>query len=421
MGKAGNKKKLNKNHKGFSLVEVIIAMVVLAIIAVPICHAFVTAARTNAKARKQASANAVAENVMEGINAYSYEELVRQFAEVPVGEFLIAENCDAKSVVSGWTNPEGTIAGNTMVYQICGVEEDVYTFDIKVTVDASTYIAGAGEEAGFNDQELAVITNYNPEKDYMFAQEKEDEILAYQALAARSGAQNASDFEGKVKRTICITLEKEEDPDTVFVTNTITYEYVGAEGWLTGSDAIYTKTYGTHQYIGEELLRNAYICYIPNYASRMATPTMDEIVIENADNVEANIFLIKQVDGSGSTLEVKENQYVPTVSVTEGKWEDGQSAAYLSIHTNYGTNLVTGAVIPSSAGAQFKYEYTDSENQLRSGSGEDAQLLLDAGSAVETQKKNRMFSVSVEVYDSGAYGHFTDGTALSIEAHLNSD
>ena len=91
--------------------EVIIAMVVLAIIAVPICHAFVTAARTNAKARKQASANAVAENVMEGINAYSYEELVRQFAEVPVGEFLIAENCDAKSVVSGWTNPEEPLRG----------------------------------------------------------------------------------------------------------------------------------------------------------------------------------------------------------------------------------------------------------------------------------------------------------------------
>ncbi len=403
------------------MVEVIIAMVVLAIIAVPICHAFVTAARTNAKARKQASANAVAENVMEGINAYSYEELVRQFAEVPVGEFLISENCDAKSVVSGWTNPEGTLAGNTMVYQICGVEEDVYTFDIKVTVDASAYIAGVGEAPGFNDQELAVITNYNPEKDYMFAQEKEDEILAYQALAARSGMHSVSDFEGKVKRTIHIIIEKEEEPEAVFVTNTVTYEYVGSEGWLTGSDAVYTKNYGTLQYIGGELFRNAYICYIPNYASRMATPTMDEIVIENMDNVEANFFLIKQLDGSGSTLEVKENQYVPTVSVIEGKWEEGQSTAYLSVHTNYATNLVTGAAVPSSSGAQFKYEYTDSENQLRAGSGEDARLLLDAGSAVETQKKNRMYSVSVEVYESGAYGHFTDGTALSLVAHLNSD
>ncbi len=421
MRKAGNKRQLHKNQKGFSLVEVIIAMVVLAIIAVPICHAFVTAAKTNAKARKQASANAVAENVMEGINAYTYEELVRQFAEVPVGEFLISENCDAKSVVSGWTNPEGTMAGDVMVYQICGVEEDVYTFDIKVTVDASAYIAGVGEEAAANDQELAVITNYNPEKDYMFAQEKEDEILVYQALAARSGTHSASEFEGKVKRTIHIVIEEEEEPDSVYVTNTVTYEYIGSEGWLTGSDAVYTKNYGTSQYAADGLLRNVYICYIPNYASRMATPTMDEIVIENMDNVESNVFLIKQVDGSGSTLEVKENQYVPTVSVTEGKWEEGQSEPYLSIHNNYGTNLVTGATVPSSAGAQFRYQYTDSEDQLRSESGEDAQLLLDVGSAVETQKKNRMYNVSVEVYESGAYGHFTDGTALSIVAHLNSN
>ncbi len=421
MKNAKKKRQLHKNQKGFSLVEVIIAMVVLAIIAVPICHAFVTAARTNGKARKQASANAVAENVMEGINAYSYEELVRQFAEVPVGEFLISENCDAKSVVSGWTNPEGTIAGNTMIYQISGIDEDVYTFDVKITVDASPYIAGVDEEAGFNDQELTVITNYNPEKDYMFAQTKEEEILAYQTLAARSGSYSASDFEGKVKRTIRIVIDAEEEPQTVYVTNTIVYEYVGSEGWLTGTDAVYTKTYGTSQYIGDELLRNAYICYVPNYASRMATPTMDEIIIENPENVEANFFLIKQVDGSGSTLEAKENQYVPTIAVTEGKWTDGQTDAYLSFYTNYDSNLVTGAVIPSSGGAQFKYQYTDSDNQLRMGSGEDAVLLLNVGGVVETQKKNRMYQVSVEVYESGAYGHFTDGTELILVAQLNSD
>ena len=40
------------NNAGFSLVELLIAMVVLAIIVVPLLHSFVTSARTNAKSRR---------------------------------------------------------------------------------------------------------------------------------------------------------------------------------------------------------------------------------------------------------------------------------------------------------------------------------------------------------------------------------
>ncbi|MCM1539528.1 MAG: prepilin-type N-terminal cleavage/methylation domain-containing protein, partial [bacterium] len=70
---------LTADQKGFTLLEVLIAMIILAVIAIPICRVYVSAAQTNAKARKQASATAVAENTMEGINAFSYEDVIRQF------------------------------------------------------------------------------------------------------------------------------------------------------------------------------------------------------------------------------------------------------------------------------------------------------------------------------------------------------
>lgn len=39
------------NNEGFSLIELLIAIVILAIIVVPLLHSFVTSARTNAKSR----------------------------------------------------------------------------------------------------------------------------------------------------------------------------------------------------------------------------------------------------------------------------------------------------------------------------------------------------------------------------------
>ena len=63
------------NNAGFSLVELLIAMVVLAIIVVPLLHSFVTSARTNAKSRSTMHATAIAEDVMEMFEAHSLEEM----------------------------------------------------------------------------------------------------------------------------------------------------------------------------------------------------------------------------------------------------------------------------------------------------------------------------------------------------------
>ena len=55
----------------FPLWSFLIAMVVLAIIVVPLLHSFVTSARTNAKSRSTMHATAIAEDVMEMFEAIS--------------------------------------------------------------------------------------------------------------------------------------------------------------------------------------------------------------------------------------------------------------------------------------------------------------------------------------------------------------
>ena len=63
------KYKLNRNlnNRGFSLVEILIAVAILVLCAVPLLKAFVTSAQTNVRARQNLNATTLAENIMEEI------------------------------------------------------------------------------------------------------------------------------------------------------------------------------------------------------------------------------------------------------------------------------------------------------------------------------------------------------------------
>lgn len=67
------------NNKGMTLVELIVSVTVLVLVSAFILSAFVTAMKMSAKSRNLHRATTVAQNVMEGINLKSAEELAYQF------------------------------------------------------------------------------------------------------------------------------------------------------------------------------------------------------------------------------------------------------------------------------------------------------------------------------------------------------
>ena len=95
---------LNKNA-GFSLVELLIAVIILAIIVVPLLHGFVTSARMNGKARQTQRAITVAQDLMEGLKAYDIEELKEQFND-PVNGFYVMESKLIKGSIGEDTDRE---------------------------------------------------------------------------------------------------------------------------------------------------------------------------------------------------------------------------------------------------------------------------------------------------------------------------
>ena len=79
------------NNEGFSLVELLIAIVILSIIVVPLLHSFVTSARTNAKSRSTMHATAIAEDIMEMFEAYSLEEMADIILRRPLPDLPIRQ------------------------------------------------------------------------------------------------------------------------------------------------------------------------------------------------------------------------------------------------------------------------------------------------------------------------------------------
>lgn len=73
-----SKKNKKRNNQGFSLVELIIAVTILAIAMIPMIRIFIAGANTNAKAKKRLMATSVAQDVMEGLEATNLKELAYQ-------------------------------------------------------------------------------------------------------------------------------------------------------------------------------------------------------------------------------------------------------------------------------------------------------------------------------------------------------
>lgn len=59
--------KAKNDDRGVTLVEIIVSIAILAIIVLPFLNAFVTATKTNVKAKNEMNATHLATNIMEGI------------------------------------------------------------------------------------------------------------------------------------------------------------------------------------------------------------------------------------------------------------------------------------------------------------------------------------------------------------------
>ncbi|MBR1693658.1 MAG: prepilin-type N-terminal cleavage/methylation domain-containing protein [Lachnospiraceae bacterium] len=69
----------NKN-KGFSLLEVLIAVVILTVVIVPLTNTFISSSKVNQKSKRVLSATDIAQNMFEGITASKPEDAILELS-----------------------------------------------------------------------------------------------------------------------------------------------------------------------------------------------------------------------------------------------------------------------------------------------------------------------------------------------------
>ncbi|MDE6129037.1 MAG: type II secretion system GspH family protein, partial [Lachnospiraceae bacterium] len=97
MRNVGRHRKQKLNNKGLSLVEILVAVVILALVTGPLLHSFVSAARYNQRAKERQRTTTAAQSVMEGFKAFDLEELCWQFSGDPAHPFRVYSGATGSS------------------------------------------------------------------------------------------------------------------------------------------------------------------------------------------------------------------------------------------------------------------------------------------------------------------------------------
>ena len=443
---------MKQDDRGLTLVELLIAVALLAIVVTPLFGAFYVSSKNNNKAGNTFRATTVAQNLMESMEGYSLEEICSQFTKTDVyrpdfllypmtpGDYWETDASGVNRISSGqWNNDDGEWqfdfigqASNRYTFCIKNITEGGVTYDARVTLNADgyRYLTNAGASAA--EKEEARRTAYN--EDYLFVQEtmntNTDVISIYAREEDSKGrekfAENiqlSSQYVGTVTidemksdavRTFRIILEEDSDTGKYRVWNRIDYGYLMP---TTAKEYIYTVKESENLL---DDLRSVYILYYPNYDSQQGA-IKDRLVIESRVEHSFNVYLVKQVDStlSRNELLLKEADYQMEVCVYDVAVDNGSANTPeyrgVQLRTNLLSNMAEDKINKSVRDAMvFNYHSlkgingADHSNLALISEEHKKEIMgfvdgLPQYLSGEKREENGMFTITVEVYPSGTW------------------
>lgn len=378
-------RQLKGDNRGLSLLEVLIAMVVLSIVVVPFMHSFITAANTNAKAKRTHKATLVAQSVMEGFKAEPLEAIVEQFQN-PAADFHILDPgrvrgsiADAVELVTDSARP------GVYQFEIAGVREDVSAYDVLVTLDATAYRnAAITDKIQYNTTELVQLPVIDMNRDAVGIQKADYTDTAVGQLYNQlypGPSENA--IRTGMNREITVNIERTNMAGGDHRTRVV------MQHKYTYGSAVYTitQTYFDSTETAEEL-RTVYLYYYPLYAAGV---TRDVINYVNNSSLPVNFYLLKQDTGDVNVTTIEnENAYRVQLNLKEPGSAEG--AMRTKLYTNLGVNLVDGTVFTNLQGAR-EVKLNESSVALEN---------ISAPRLYESAAEDRLYDLQISVYEDGA-------------------
>ena len=410
------------NNKGFSLVELLIATIILSIVATPMLHTFVTAANTTTRSRQIGEATLLGENVAELVETTITMSDLETLFENPAFDI---DPTDPNLNPPDSTYSVNSVDDRTDIYSLSakGVPIGSSTFNVKITMDPSAY------QTGINDVKLSDYSNM----DGIYAQSLDvtnPDVLAYAAFQREADRRHHGAAEGEnaseeeewdpnsvepVRTTIIdITEDATTGAITAILSLNYTYYYTYSSIDANGVPNNYANsiTVGPYEYdlvhdfspVTEGRLPNLYVMYYPLYESsrindiiqinNMLTVTSGGSPVEPERAGAAQpikIFLVKEkaADPNLANKEFSYNarveQYVPAGT---------SDTSYAVVYSNIREDLVTG----SNLGNNITYDIYRGRffSDIGYFGGDDPNK---GGDLVSKTERNRMYDVTVEIYD----------------------
>lgn len=392
--------KHRKNNKGFSLVELLVAITILAVVMIPMLHSFITSARANAKAKKVMEATTVAQNIMEEIksehltdylNKYSFTKSIVKDASGHNVTDINGENIYtySKKMISVSAAPEA----NTV--SAAALSVNGRDFRAEVTLDPQNYTATTTPAPGsartdYNTILYSKLSSLSKSSNAFYIQKDEQETEAAKSIDPMA----YEDVKDAMNRTITIDIEHNSSSKITKVYATVEY----SDGRLGKTEVIKPinrqKIYSNADDPDKMTLSNVFVIFYPMYNSTSKVDPKERIIINNKDNYKVGVFLVKQTLRDASAA--NRGNYLAELQVNEGTRSSLADAnGKPDVITSVATNLCMDNT-PTNKEINVSY---DTENHVSLPTLILPKDMLDMKDLTKADAEPRIYDVTIKVYD----------------------
>ena len=344
--KANGRSEIKLNNIGFTLVEVIVAAAIMALVSVPLLHALTTAVNTNARAKEKMRATNAAENIMEDLKSMNVSEAVEKYSNGAI----TVPNKPGKSINA---NPAENVAYEIEVSAaVPGLDKDLKDainkgYEAVIRIDPSTYVNSNTVNLGsFNSvsSDTAAVYNMSPLLDDRACDEFSERNNSYRTLDSTIPPKTSAEIDKLLKREIRIDIDKkgtfvDEDGNTCDKVNvflTVSYlltsndnnpEFVQKNNrvYIADSRMLFDNT------MSETPFSAVFVMYYP----RTATENGDIIIIHNHDDVETDLYIAAQTPIDENYLKRKKDSLILQIyEDTIADVENGGEKEPITLYTN---------------------------------------------------------------------------------------
>lgn len=336
------------NNKGFTLTELLIAVVILAVAAIPILANFAQSGRINFKARTTLDATNMAQDIMEGLSAYTESEVIEIFSDTTVG---CLNGKVLPNYITGYTSHSITALGNDKYnLTVNGISNAKNEYNVDIVVSPAEYENNGtltnktnnindstDKSANIPEIEVPYDAVYKiTDSDFSAALEKFKNSSSTPAKIYETATGGEYSIVGKIERDIEIKIEN-TDPvnknyvvsikSTYTIPSSTDYTYYGLTS--ANNSVVVTNKTNISQMGQENLPRAVYLYYQGMPGATGSNDKLDDFYVTNliADSTPITVYLIRMIDSPDTTGNVD------TLSALS-------SAANASYNQNYRARIV---------------------------------------------------------------------------------